>query len=384
MLYFRQGSRFTQIIMLLSFTGEFPVCSLSLLGKERVLKTLVHKLSQHQAVHHPQTGMRYQGRILTITGKGRDRSIRLYKGALPMLDWVDPNAYGYYMEAFWGHRFPGDIAHRERNHRVAEAAALCMCAGIEARPYLLPKLQNEEIRQTVAEIPSFYLSRDLKKVGEIEGNKTMFTRMVGALFAAGNCYAVYNTRGAVMRWSGMGELKALYSLQEIARMNSIARQVDAALLLGRSGETALSTLLESEKTRRLELRFDAVYRHIHYIPMDGNGIRQLRILTALNWKEKLLDLLFEQETRSYDRGLFEYDACVDGVYVLSHLDGDIARLVRFKEALGSRYGEHEVLCFPHQTRFLREYLGAGIRIKEISLELLEQEFGIGRRNLFEG
>ncbi|MFR1477572.1 MAG: hypothetical protein ACLSB9_18785 [Hydrogeniiclostridium mannosilyticum] len=88
----------------------------------------------------------------------------------------------------------------------------------------------------------------MKKVGEAEMNKTMFTRMAGALFSSGRCYAVYNTRDAVMKWSGMGEYKALHSLIELARLNAGISAVDSAILFGQSGETVLRTLLESDKT----------------------------------------------------------------------------------------------------------------------------------------
>lgn len=42
--------------------------------------------------------------------------------------------------------------------------------------------------------------------------------------------------------------------------------------------------------------------------MDEHGIRQLRLMTVPDWKERLLELLFDPEVRTYDRGLFEYDA----------------------------------------------------------------------------
>lgn len=55
------------------------------------------------------------------------------------------------------------------------------------------------------------------------------------------------------------------------------------------------------------------------------------MLTAPDWKEWLLELLFEPDTRSYGNGLFEYDARVENVYILSHLDGDLARLYRLAQ-----------------------------------------------------
>lgn len=384
MVHFRPGSQAWQLIMLLSFVGEFPYQSLSLLGSERVYRALVHKLTTPQTFRHSQTGMEFTCRLLTVSGKGPDKTIRLYKGALPILEWLEPDVYRHYMDAFWNHRFPGDASHRERNHRVAEVAAVCMRSGMEARPYQLPKLQNVKICRTVPAKPSLYLAKDIKKVGTTEMNKTMFTRMVGALFAPGSCYAVYNTRNAAMKWSGMGEFKALHSLTELARLNAGIGRIDSAILLGESEEIALRTLLESDKSRRLEFRFDSIYRHIHFIPMEEAGIRQLRLITAPDWKAQLLELLFEPEVLSFDRGLFEYDACVDGAYVLSHLDGDIARLIRFREAIAGRAGRFEVLGFPHQTHFLREYLGQAAAVKTIPMDAVEEGLEIEGRNLFEG
>lgn len=134
--------------------------------------------------------------------------------------------------------------------------------------------------------PSFYLAKSLKQVGGIEQNKTMFTRMVGAIFTPGAVYAVYNTRGAVMKWSGMGEFKALQNLIEIGRLNAGNVKTDAAILFGQSDEIALGTLIESDKSRRMELRFDSIYRHVHFVPMNDFGIKLLRLLSLPDWDEK--------------------------------------------------------------------------------------------------
>ena len=63
-----------------------------------------------------------------------------------ILKCVYPELYWYYMDSFWNHRFPGDSAHRDRNHRVAEAAAFCCRTGIEIFPCRMPKLQLDAIR----------------------------------------------------------------------------------------------------------------------------------------------------------------------------------------------------------------------------------------------
>ena len=105
--------------------------------------------------------------------------------------------------------------------------------------------------------------------------------------------------------------------------------------------------------------------------MDGFGARLLKILTLPDWQEKLLDLLFEPSTRTYGRGTMEYDAQVDGVKVLSHLDGDLARLLRFREGLWSHRGKFEAVCFPQQAEFVREFLGERAGIRVIPIEVVE-------------
>lgn len=383
MITLRPGSQAHRLVTVLSVVGEYPVRSLKLLGNERVLRDLVHRLTLPQTFRHPNTDERITTKLLQLSGKGAAKSIRLYKSALPVLGWIHPGAYGYYMDSFWNHRFPGDVAHRDRNLRVAEAVAMCMRAGIEPRPYHLPKLQNRELLRVTPAAPSFYLAKDIKKINVAEQNKTMFTRTVGALFCAECCYAVYNTRSAAMKWSGMGEFKALHSLIEVARMNAGLQEIDSAILFGESERVALQTLLESDKNRRLEFRFDGIYRHVHFVPMNAEGIRRLRMLALPDWKEKLLDLLFEPDSRSYGKGFMEYDACIGGVYIYSHLDGDLARLIRFREAMDPQTEKFEVLCFPDQAPLLREYLTPRVSLKTIDMDSVEIELGSDWRSVVE-
>ena len=66
-----------------------------------------------------------------------------------------------------------------------------------------------------------------------------------------------------------------------------------------------------------------------------------------------------------------------------HLDGDLNRLIRFKEAIEYIPGPFEVLCFPHQVEFLREYLEGRAVIKTIGLEAIEQALEIKESDTFE-
>lgn len=372
MIYLRTGSQALSILTLLAVAGEYAVSSLHLLGNEQAVRTLVRKMTVSQTYRLPQTETEITGRMLQISGRGSGKSIRLYKKtALPILTQL--GAGEYYHDAYIKNHYSGGTAHRGRNHRVAEAVAMCMRAGLEYRPYLLPPLQNERLLIRVPEKPSFYLSKSLKQIGGIEQNKTMFTRMVGAVFSRKAVYAVYNTRDATMKWNGMGEFKALHSLTETARMNAGVSAMDSAILFGQSDSAAMRTLLESDRSRRMEFRFDSIYRHVHFVPMNQFGNRLLRLLSIPDWNEKLLSLLFEPVDRSFNQGTFEYDALIDGRYIFSHLGSDLAGLIRFREASRFQNAKCEVLCFPEQVRFLREYLGEGIGIKTIDMDTVESE-----------
>lgn len=371
MIRIRPGSHVYDLMLILAAVGEFPTRSLRLLGNERSYNALVHRLETIQQFQSADGADLGCYKLLTVSGKGDSRTIHLSKNALPLLQTLHPAALDCYLAATGGHRFSGNRAHVQRNHRVAESLAICLSAGVEVRPYLLPGLQKREILRTVPDVPSFYIAKRIKSLDSAELNKTIFTRLTGTLFAPGTCYAVYNTRRSVMKWSGMGEFKTVCHLTELARMNAGVEQVDRALLMGESMNIALQTLEESDKNPRMELRFDRIYHHIHFIPMNREGVQLLKILTLPDWEERVLSAAFPPEWCVAGPKIIEHDAQRDGVLIFSHLDSDIARLVRLRQALEHYTGPVEVLCFPWQTEFLRSYLHGHARLREIAMDALE-------------
>jgi len=147
-------------------------------------------------------------------------------------------------------------------------------------------------------------------------------------------------------------------------------------LIGSNPRIALQTLEESDRSRRMDLRFDRIYPHVHFIPMNQNGIRLMRILTLPDWNEKMKSALFTPKMRPQGYGFMEYDAFWEGTYIYSHLDSDIARLIRLRQALETQAERFEVLCFPWQAGFLQEYLGQRVTLKQIGMEQLEEALGI--------
>jgi len=377
MITLRPGSHVHRLLLALAVSGEYPARSLHLLGNIRTLEDMVRRLESTQQFRSSTGADLGAFKMLTVSGRGERRTIRLYKNALPLLQSLHPAALAHYMKATNAHHFSGSDGHIQRNHRVAESVAMCLSAGVELRPYLLPELQMQAIRRIVPETPCFYTAKSVKQLDNSEMNKTIFTRLTGALFTPGHCYAVYNTRSAVMKWSGLGEFKTAHHLEELTRMNAGPARAGHAILLGDRMDTALQTLLESDKSKRMELRFDRIYPHIHFVPMTQQGTRLLKILTLPDWNEQMLSVIFPAELRSFAPGIMEYDAQREDIFILSHLDGDIARLVRVRQALEHSNVPYEVLCYPWQAAFLHSYLGDRVQLREISMDDLEDALGIG-------
>ena len=86
MINLRQGSHAYLLLRLLAVTGEIPMKIVRMLGSERSWKVLIYKMNTVQKVRITDTDERFECRLLTIGGKGRLKTIRLHKAALPILE----------------------------------------------------------------------------------------------------------------------------------------------------------------------------------------------------------------------------------------------------------------------------------------------------------
>ena len=378
MITIRPGSHVHTLIMLLSFVGEFPVCSLYLLGSFRSYRDLVRKLTQEQEFRIPGSEDRITCRLLTLSGKQKYKTIRFHKSGLPVLEALDPDMYRYYLKSFRDRSFSGNQNHVDRNHRLAETAVMCLRAGIETRPMEAADLMSNEVRCLQVQKPYFYLERELKQVNEYELNKIRFTRLAGAIVYPGGAYAVYNNRDQMLNWMGEGERKIRNHLHTIfTPMQSFSYPLrQAAVMMGNGYDVALDMMEELRENQQMDTGLFATYTNIFFVPMDDFGVRLLRILTLPNWYERLQQGLFKREVRSFGKGSFTYDAYQNGIFFLSFLDGDLWRLFRFREAILSREGNFCVYCFHEQVDFLRRYLGDRIRLATVSIESVERVFKI--------
>lgn len=375
MIEIREGSLISKLLYILTVTGEFPVCSISLLGNYQSYLRLIQKATKPCEYINSKTKARYKVKALAVVGKGKQKRIHFLSGVHILLEWL--GLWTLFQKMNGGFHYRGGKEYEDRVCRVAEGYAIAYRCGLEINPMQIPKLQNKTIKKNLSQEKCYYGGKELKGVSIIEMSKNAYTRIVGAVFANRNVYAVYNTRMQTMKWSGKGEQKALINLEEISRMNANVTRVHSAILLGKHMDIARRTLENVKRTPRLEFCFDGIYAHIHFIPLDDNGIRQFRMLLVEDWREEMLSALFPEEMRSYDQGGFEYDASVGEKYIFTFFDGDIARLERFRYAAQRIKGEYEVLCFPFQVELIKDYLGDLVTIKTINLEVMENAIGIG-------
>jgi hypothetical protein len=149
------------------------------------------------------------------------------------------------------------------------------------------------------------------------------------------------------------------------------RTIEIKLRLNRKEVDSLN-----RRVKKSGLAREAYLRQlINGLPLNSDGIQLLQILTLPNWNERVLDALFESDTRPKGYGFMEYDAVINGRYVLSHLDSDFGRLIRFREGVryetetqtGRQFG---VVCYPWQVEFLRAYLEGCAALRVIQMEAL--------------
>ena len=375
-------SQVNKLLTILSVVGEFPFDSRGLLGSEGYFNNLIYKHTRPDDYSFSNSDKIIHGQLFQLAGKAELKTIRFHKTGLPILKHLNPIAYQHYLDTYDNHHLRTTEDRIIRNHRIAEAAVMCLNAGIEARSYIAPKLTKQYHQVFPFTDPAFYLSKHLKKTDPDGFNKTKYARIVGALFYQTGCYSVYNLRDTMMKWKPESELKVKLDMTDICTMNTENQEVQSTIFFCSSYQTGFRVLQEWKRNSDLRTLFTSVYKHVHFIPINEFGVQLLKILTVPHWNERLLRMFFRNEDRSFGMGDMPYDAEMNGTYILSFLDSDFARLYLFRNNIG-KFPDRKwlVLCFQHQAMFLREYLGAGVRLKVIPMEKVMENLNIKRREL---
>ena len=374
MIHFKPGSHAYNIIDLLSVTGEFPLCSLDILGSRQTYENTIRRmLIPHKIVDGQED---ITSKLLTVSGQNGRRKIRLTKEALPILNWLE--AEKYYFENYMRSHRSSSGEHTTRNARFAESVAMFQSAGYEFRPHKLPKLQAEKRMQIIGGAPVFYPAKMIKAFDESDVKKTGFTRMTGALLAHQRAYVVYNTRDELMKgFEGGGEMKAYCNVGNIATMNAECDHLYQvpAIIFGKSNNIAVTMLKtydeQFDKYKRVRRR-GRTYEYVHFFTLDTNGVRQLRIIKYPGYERCILGTVFDEIKWRHEGEGLDYDLYAEGKYWFSFLTGDICRLRRFGFGARNMSEQCIILCFPHQLDLVMGYLGNKISIATITWDDAEK------------
>ena len=380
LIQFRKDSQAVLILKYLCLCGEFPWQSLYLLPANGVtLRRTISKMRKEK--------------YLTVLGSAQYKTIRMTKKAFPIIEKLFPELLAYYLEITDNHHFRGgvykndNVGHRQtwRRHRMAEV--LCVFGELDCRMVPIEKAPLVSSVSYPANISSdekvFYSSVELKNLDPEQKYKTDFTRLLGLYLSPGGVYCVYNTNKRLMKWNTQGETKAQVLVEDVVRTNYepyIASNFFAtdALVFGGDLDMALRILNNNIAVRKPSdfefLSFNNVYDNIYYVTLDDNGIRQLNIMSFKNWHSILKKIILgvSGDSSSYN---VDCDAIIDNKYVLMFLDGNLARLQRFKQAKDlSQEDNFKIICYPWQVDFIFKYFNNDIEIATVSIDSVENEF----------
>lgn len=380
---FSEDSYASIIMYYVALAGSFPWKSLNLIP------------GSHTMVLRTIRGLRDEG-YLIVKDKGEQKTLKIAKKALSILDTVRPGLYDYYMFNSENHTSRGAPAKDKatqfqliaRKHRMAET--YCMCNMIDSRllfaekPRLSIKYSNKDLSGWL-DAPIFYNSREIKGIDPEQQHKTEFSRITGLLISLGGCYNVYNVHNGLIKWNQYGENKAKVLTSDIINANFSSvfgangmYKSDAAIMLAKDFSAAKAFLSSSgsrpDKNGFELISFDNTYPDIYLVPLDMYGALQLKILTFPDWHKRLMDCLFEDYNPNFYSAV-DCDNFINGKYVLSVLDGNIARLRRFNQAIYEKTSsEFEIICFPWQTETVKDILDFDINILEVGVDDLINTF----------
>ena len=329
------------------------------------------RMSKDQQYRIPDHDQVISGRLLNISGSKKQKTIRLSQVGVMVLEKVNPEAGAYYSRVYGKAKISSSAERIDRAHRIAETVALFRLAGVETCPSKLPPIQLNVFMDTPPDVPLFYPSQELKHIESDSVNKLAFSRITGMLLSPGGCYPIYNSRDTRMEWNGRGEGKVKAYLSVVAKKNAGQTDMESAMILGSDYGIAQLTLAFLGKVNRTEDRFDQIYSHLHFIPMNDFGTHLIKILSLPDWKETLLDLLFDEDEQSGMEATFCYDAIRDEAYVLSFLDSDIFRLNAFWDTVRRYKYKASVICFPEQVPFLQNLLRGKVSLQTVTMDMVE-------------
>ena len=365
------------MLTVLTIAGEMPLVAASQAGSHEGYRKLFYELSKKQTIINTKTQEQIRVKLIQMSNQGNKRRCRLCKNAIPILDWIGTRTY--YEEMFPNNKLGGGSQKHFRNDMVAETIFLMLESDIEVLPTELPELRLSNRYNSFNGRSCFYSTRHIKRTLNKGINKIVSSRIVGALFSGNNVYAVYNTRSSPIKWKGMNELKTRFILTDLARINADVSECNSAIILGKDDKTILNSFFNNAECKDKDFRFDKIYQNVYAIPQSPRGIEMLQLFKIQNFQEKILAYMFEKKNRSINSG-YGWHAVVDGEYVFSYLDSNIAALSRFYETAkrGKDKKKFMVICYDFQEKFIKELFDGIASVATIPFQIIVN--GIGGNN----
>lgn len=361
------------MLTVLTIAGEMPLVAASQAGSHEGYRKLFYELSKKQNIVNTKTQEQMCVKLIQMSNQRNKRRCRLCKNAIPILDWIGTREY--YEEMFPNNKLGGGSQKHFRNDMVAETVMMMLESDIGVLPTELPELRLSNRYNSFNGRSCFYSTRFIKRTLNKGINKIVSSRIVGTLFAGNNIYAVYNTRSSAIKWKGMNEMKTKYILTDLARINADISECNSAIIFGKDEKTILNSFFNQAEKNNKDFRFDKIYQNVYAIPQNPIGIELLKLFKIPCFQERILSYMFEEKDICRNSG-YGWHAIIDGVYVFSYLDTNIAALSRFYETAkrGKDKNKFMVICYDFQEKFIKQHFEgiasiATMPFKEILLKI---------------
>lgn len=378
MIIFNEKTRAYELVSLLCVVGEYPISSLNILGDRTCYRRLITDMCKTQTYHNSKTGEKFTCRALNISGKGRLKTIRLTKYALPLAKWV--GGAKFYIETHLKNNRSSNEKTIERHHRIAEAVAIIQQSRFEYRPWYLPEIQNEIRQYSTIDEPSYFSPKVFRGDISNPSQKYTFSRTVGALMTPHKTLMLYNTRNSIMKWDGQGEYRATSNVENFSYRNTKKGKIDSAIIMGQNLNYVIGLIHQTEKQYKSASIFHksdllTMFHNIHYIPLNQFGAKLIQLLTLPNCHNHLLSLIYDDKLLERRSMSLAYDIFDNGVYTLNLLDYDMRRLILAKSNINMLIKEdksftYQILCFPEQIDELYQFFGDDVEYLTVNIDEL--------------
>ena len=124
MLKIPNNKKLVNMLTVLTVAGEMPLVAASQAGSHEGYRKLFYELSKKQVFINIKTNEQMRVKLIHMSDRGDKRRCRLYKNAIPILDWIGTRAY--YEEMFPDNKMSGGEQNRFRNAMVAEAVLMML------------------------------------------------------------------------------------------------------------------------------------------------------------------------------------------------------------------------------------------------------------------